>query len=610
MQNAVAFANNEVIMVAWSYGKRPDGCMGFAVYRIDHKGREEVLPGQARFKGLTPKKWTTRELPVQKFYWKDPYARLEAEQSGNRVFRYKIVPLEGKPGDLRPMSKFPILITNEVEITPVIDDKLRAYFNRGLISTQRVARAIGPKNMKQSLIDKISKPDDKLRESLSGDMVEALQDFLARAKSKGRIYAALYELKDPQLIDWLAALGKRLHIVLGDSKEDEAVLDEDGNPVMVTNAKTGKKKAKTAKVDGNEYARTTLADTAGEIHDRIMPSGHIAHNKFLVYVDAKGKPAAVLTGSTNWTATGLCAQTNNTIVIDEEDVARRYMAYWKELVKDVAQAQGVSKALQGAGLRKWDVKSADLKLDDGTPVRSWFSPNTAKARGSNKATEKRPPDMEDIAQAIAGASHSVLFLAFYPGSPSLANWAAQAAGANKKLFVRGCVTNKSAAEGFYYELKGMTPPAKKKGEKRPPVLQDPRVFGAEAFDAKVPEGWKKEILNAGFAIIHDKVLVIDPFDDDCVVATGSHNLGHKASFDNDENLLIVRGNKKLAMAYATRILDVYDHFSSRFWFKRLGGNKDALELASTPEEWLGKYFDDQGRLTNPQLKFWLDATVH
>jgi hypothetical protein len=35
MRNAVAFANNDVITIAWSYGAKPDGCMGFALYRID-----------------------------------------------------------------------------------------------------------------------------------------------------------------------------------------------------------------------------------------------------------------------------------------------------------------------------------------------------------------------------------------------------------------------------------------------------------------------------------------------------------------------------------------------------------------------------------------------
>jgi len=51
MQNAVAFANNDVITIAWSYGKKPDGCLGFAIYRIDDKGTETALPSHAVFKG-------------------------------------------------------------------------------------------------------------------------------------------------------------------------------------------------------------------------------------------------------------------------------------------------------------------------------------------------------------------------------------------------------------------------------------------------------------------------------------------------------------------------------------------------------------------------------
>jgi phosphatidylserine/phosphatidylglycerophosphate/cardiolipin synthase-like enzyme len=91
----------------------------------------------------------------------------------------------------------------------------------------------------------------------------------------------------------------------------------------------------------------------------------------------------------------------------------------------------------------------------------------------------------------------------------------------------------------------MTPPKKIKGVKTP-IKPDPRVIAAEAFDGKIiPTGWQKEQLNAGFAIIHDKILVIDPFADNCVVVIGSHNLGYKASYDNDGNLVIIEGNKKL-----------------------------------------------------------------
>jgi hypothetical protein len=40
MQNAIAFSDNDVITIAWSYGKQPVGCMGFAIYRIDDKNNE------------------------------------------------------------------------------------------------------------------------------------------------------------------------------------------------------------------------------------------------------------------------------------------------------------------------------------------------------------------------------------------------------------------------------------------------------------------------------------------------------------------------------------------------------------------------------------------
>jgi phosphatidylserine/phosphatidylglycerophosphate/cardiolipin synthase-like enzyme len=68
----------------------------------------------------------------------------------------------------------------------------------------------------------------------------------------------------------------------------------------------------------------------------------------------------------------------------------------------------------------------------------------------------------------------------------------------------------------------------------------------------------------GRAIIHDKILVLDPLDpDNCIVAFGSHNLGYKASYSNDENLTIVRGHQALAEAYAVHVLDVYDHYRFR-----------------------------------------------
>lgn len=547
MQNAVAFADNDIVVVAWSYGHKLPSCMGFAVFRIDEAGSEIPLPSMAVFPGFEQMSGqTTDKFPVQKFYWKDPYARLIADRTGARKFRYKVVPLEGDPGELTPMS-IGFAVSNEVEVTPRISDSLAAYFNRGIISTQHVSNAFGGgKPSKGALLTRVADQKDILRNDLAGDMIGALISFVAEAQDGGELYCALYELGDKQLIDALADLKGRLHVVL-------------------SNPKAGDEQSASGITDGNVDSRKALKDAGAKVIDRMLPNNQIGHNKFAVLVKNK-KPVAVLFGSTNWTSTGLCTQTNNTVIWRNADLAARYLDYWKQLAEDTKGADDNPKGLQDKKLRGWDAKPKTFKLDGDGSVTSWFSPNTPTLRKSKSANETRPPDMDDVATLMFGAKRAILFLAFFPGTPSIANWAAQAQKANKDIFVRGCVTNPAAAEGFVYELKGVVPPKKKKGGS--PSPQDPRVIAANALDKIVPVGWQQEILNAGFAVTHDKIVVIDPFSDDCVVVTGSHNLGHKASFNNDENLVIAKGHRALAEAYATHVLDIYDHFSWRWLVQR------------------------------------------
>jgi phosphatidylserine/phosphatidylglycerophosphate/cardiolipin synthase-like enzyme len=396
---------------------------------------------------------------------------------------------------------------------------------------------------------------------------------------------------------------KQISKAMAGGKDAEAWAKEQKYMMQSADVKIFKFDVYPAKVDGNTPARTRLTKTAAVVYNRLLPNNQIGHNKFVVYVDKTGHPRAVLFGSTNWTPTGLCAQTNNTIVLDNAKVAQRYLDYWKQLKADTQQAKTDPKALQGATLRTWDGGSKDISLGADGTLTSWFSPNTPKLRSSSTKNEKRPPDMADVVKAIEGAKRAVLFLVFYPGSPNVAQWAADAQRANKDLFVRGCVTNPSASESFYYELHGITPPKDGKGK------QDSRVIAADALDEKsAPAGWMKEILNAGFAIIHDKVVVIDPFSDDCVVITGSHNLGHKASFNNDENLVIIRGNRKLAAAYASHVLDVYDHFAWRVAQQDPRQKGDGF-LKVKPDDWQGKYFNADGSIRVAQLRFWLSALV-
>ena len=103
--------------------------------------------------------------------------------------------------------------------------------------------------------------------------------------------------------------------------------------------------------------------------------------------------------------------------------------------------------------------------------------------------------------------------------------------------------------------------------------------------------WQKELLKLpnAHAIIHDKILVIDPMSPDCVVITGSHNQGFRASYANDENFIIVRGHQPLAQAYATHVMDVYDHYRWRFTLKTTS-IKNAFSGLDPTAQWQDKYY--------------------
>ena len=95
--------------------------------------------------------------------------------------------------------------------------------------------------------------------------------------------------------------------------------------------------------------------------------------------------------------------------------------------------------------------------------------------------------------------------------------------------------------------------------------------------------------------IHSKVIVLDPFGENPVVMTGSHNLGFKASSANDDNLIIVQGNGPLAAAYAINIIAIVDTY-------RWNGYVEAHR--ADPSVWHGLADNDQWQdeyLTNDHL---------
>lgn len=573
---ALAFSNNDMVVAAWTFGGRIPGCLGFAIYRIDIKaGTETCLPAMATFAGQAATgDRTTADDPVQKFFWKDVYAR----RGGS--YRYRIVPMGGAPGALAPL---PVgsLTTNVVQLTPHLG-VLSAYFNRGILATQSTAHALHADGdleaMKTELLRRIADPTDQLRVDLAGDMIEALTLLpMEAAHDGGKLRCALYEFEDGQLLSALEALKGDASVILSN----------------MTGTVDG---TKTDDVYADERARAKNAGV--NVIDRIMPSGHIGHNKFTI-LDAGG-PVAVQFGSTNWTDRALCAQSNNTIVARSPALALAYQAYWDRLQADTLGGKGH----QAAPLRAADAGGPlGVRLEDGSAtVDVWFSPTTPKPRAKVHADEATPPDLREVFDLIAGAKQAVLFVAFEPGEPSIIDVIAATQKANPALFVRGTVTVAKAAQDFAIGIKSDAAGA---GEATDGIPSDYRVIPATGI--KDPVGiWERELNSAGFAVTHSKFVVIDPFSDSCVVITGSHNLGFQASYNNDENLVVIKGHRPLAEAYAANALDIYDHYAWRWWLAKDPAR--AWTSLKADDSWQHGYFDGDGRPTSPELGFWLAAS--
>ena len=550
--------NNDIAFLWWSVPAKIPGCLGFSIHRQVKGKPAEPLKAWVGFdRGPTPKRPRDTDVwPIQSFQWKDVYAPRD------KSFRYHIYAVGGTPAaPLREAQ--PLLTTSYVALEEQLG-KLRIVFNRGLIATQAMNRGShAPAANADALRKKIGEAGNRVRLRLAKELLPTITELHSRSRLLGGVcYSALYELSDGELIQ-----------LLQDAPGAEVVLSNADSTRQVNGQDV-------AVPDGtNADARTTLrADPDCHVTDRMLGSGHIGHNKFVVYEDPQRALTTVLTGSANWTPTGLCGQTNNAVLIEDAAIAQHYHTYWKKLRDEQV-------TLQGSELRTWARENpAEVSLGAGQgTLKVWFSPNTEhKTKNANEV----PVDMADVFTLIEGAKKAVLFLLFNPGSPSIIGKIKEVAAArteaDQPLYVRGAISDPQAAAAG--AVKVFNRSAKRADTIITGVAGVPDDFGY----------WERELLKLGHAVIHDKVLVIDPFSANSVVVTGSHNLGYKASFANDENMLIIRRNRRVAGAYATHVLDVVNHYRWRYKLQELhreGRMAEAWQDLEDGDSWQDKYFD-------------------
>jgi hypothetical protein len=583
---ATAICNNDVAVLGWSLDVRSlEGLLGFHVLRQllgddDAVVEEKPLASYVGFTGQSNPGWlpqNTSVWPLQKFTWRDLTLRqrrdaLERRPSGQRV-RYSIAAVGALAAGMTPVvvvetagshyegDPLPLGYLTEPTLTNVITvtadcPPFTATFTKGVLSTQFLLHLLGVPDSHGRLElpsgavkDRLTSPGDTLREYLSGDVLKLIRDFFK--KRGGRFHAALYELDDEELLGLLMKNADRVDLILSDAG---------GGPKEPFDTR-------------NSSARKTLTDQAAEsaltIQNRLFNgSGHIGHNKFVVHVNGRGVADSVLTGSTNWTWSGVAGQSNNCIRCDDPVIAKAFFDYWKRLQADVipdpVPLTAKNRVKQSDTLKTADLASSDTARPDGSSIQTWFSPNVP-GRVQPSDSSAAPVDMDRLFSLMREARDAIYFLVFLPSKGGKRSVVSEAIALGKEkhdLIVNGAISDTQA---MWQEP---NPPV---GRSTPHLFQSGAIsvvrataLSDKAIVRQIGDFQLGEQLAAEHAIIHDKIIVLDPLDPDrCVVAFGSHNLGYKASFSNDENLTIVRGNRPLAEAYAAHVLDVYDHYRFR-----------------------------------------------
>ena len=547
-----AFANCDHVYVAWRFDQLIPNCIGFALYKRKNDESEataEPLPNHIGFAGQNPQPGETRpstDWPIQRFTWTD------YDVAANDKVSYMVVPIlwlnnaASKDGANASAWSDPVTVGTGKDF--------EVYFNRGIISSQFMSRQLDnlqETDKQATLADTLADPDSAIRKFLGGMAAEKLfseMDAVIADQSLS-VYLALYELNEEIFIGKLKEIGHRCNIVLANGAFQKKQHDDENYDVredLKTNSKVN-------------------------VFDRLVTGKHFAHNKFIVFCK-NNLPYKVWTGSTNATVNGLYTQVNNAVIINDDTVAGWYFDEWKKLMD-----------------AKSDYPKPYIDYNSqGHPAHNntitWFAPVNALQ------------DMKAAKTLIDAAKEGILFLFFNPGTKDTLY---------DEIMTK--YTNEGNNPFFVHGIMNQDPG----GKVHPLVFIHKGNVQSTNFDTLMPKSvneefayWKDEI-KPKMVTIHSKVVIVDPFGENPVVMTGSHNMGDKASQSNDDNLNIIVGNPALAQQYAVNILSVYDHFHWRYALAQNNAGSKGYQGLSNDPNWMKSYLTTNNLA---ELNFMLGTT--
>jgi len=510
------------------------GLLGFSVHRVDRTENEAYyLEGMKAFAATDP-----GFPPGSQYSTKDhPIQSFQwadyTAKPGHR-YTYTITALKGNPASLTLHAATVIEITTESPDGGTHD----VYFNRGIAASQAYVRRFGDRAP-----DKVA--NNQAFIWLSRGLYEAMVAFVQdTVPGKHALRIAAYEFHyEPFLRVIKAAIDRGVDVrIVYDARQQPP---RDGNRTAVGNVGLGP-----------------------ACTERTVNPSAIAHNKFIVKLE-DGQPVSVWTGGTNFSDGGIFGHSNVAHVVEEPAVAAKFLDCWTELASDPKS------------------QSLRPKLAQLSPL-----PPNPPLTGTSVLFSPRPSlDALNWYADLARGAREGLFMTFAFGMNDIF----------KEVYRTGAAPFRLAL------LEAKTRPMKAGSPERlveEQAIQALRNMPENTFAVgsfirtnKI-DGWVKERLsglNSNVKYVHNKFMLVDPLSDNPVVVAGSANFSAASTTDNDENMIVVAGNTRVADIYLGEFMRLYSHHAFRESLQWRDASDPPKPLRT--DDWWQEYFGDTERST-------------
>lgn len=508
------------------------GLLGFAIRRHDRiEGESYWLGGYKTFESVEPHP-AEGVLYSTRRHPIQGFTWSDFSAKPGYDYTYEVVALRGSPSNPQEAERVSVEVRTESEALP--GSTHHVHFNRGAAASQEYTRRFGDKSPKQV--------GPAAFDWLSRGAAEAIQRFIDRAAGPGwGLRVCAYEFTEEHVLRSIKDAWKR--------KADVQILYHAHNDSTKTGDEKATKKFGLSKICQKRNAKGLA----------------LSHNKVIVLTKG-GVGQAVLTGSTNFSEGGIYGHSNVVHICEDSGIAAQYLWLWNELAKN-DDKRDAAPVLAG---------KTPLPADPGatgtTPI---FSPRDNLSALEWYAEQAKEGD-------------GALFMTFAFGMHDLFRDAYR----NGKAKLRYALMEKMSGPT-------KTPAQKKANERKIIALRklEPNKF---AIGSQLQEGafghWLAERLtglNANVKYLHTKYLLVDPLGPNPLVVSGSANFSEASTVDNDENMLIIRGDTRVADIYLGEFMRLYRHFAFRDWLSSQSANKKQKAEVSHLDEkdqWWKRYF--------------------